>query len=165
MVGLRMHCAAYSQVPNVLISTFVQNFWRVCKLYIFGKLRVWRNPKPMLSFFSKSLWSPSLPFKMATTKIKRLHWKPLYGPAMLFPMNFYDWNVIYRHSGWYWTWLLRVTCWEIWVICIMSQLIAENWKMAIILLPLNLERWSKSNSMFVMCRNSSMTIVQSCNLF
>lgn len=44
-----------TQVHNVLIATFIQNLWRVYKLYIFGKFRVWWTPKPVFPFFFKSL--------------------------------------------------------------------------------------------------------------
>lgn len=42
-----------TQVHYVLIATFIQNLWRVYKLYIFGKFRVWWTPKPVFPFFFK----------------------------------------------------------------------------------------------------------------
>ena len=64
-------------------------------------------------------------------------------------------------------WRLKVACWTIWIISIMSELIAKNkLEMALTLLLVNLERWFYSliDVQKSIIYNISITTVQSCKL-
>jgi len=63
-----IHDLSNSQVHYVNKYTFVQNFWRLANLYIFGIIRAWAIQKLMLAFAPTPLRPPFWIFKMAAIK-------------------------------------------------------------------------------------------------